>query len=235
MIIRQTAIISSIFFILTSSLAFSAEPSSYNYKKLQQLADKFVQQQVTQPDNGRVEVVVNSLDPRMAPKVCSSEPSVSFARNSGLESYTTVEIQCSNGHQPWRTYVPVRIYQYQEVWSAAVPMSPGHLISEADLRIAEVDINQVRANVFTDKTLLVGARVKRRVSAGDAIEARDTCLVCEGESVTIVAQDKSLRITASGKALGDGLQGESVAVRNVRSNKSLEAVVTGLNEVTVNL
>ena len=109
------------------------------------------------------------------------------------------------------------------------------IAGEHDLRIAEVDINQVRANIFTDKTLLVGARVKRRISAGDAIEARDTCLVCEGESVTIVAQDKSLRITASGKALGDGLQGESVAVRNVRSNKSLEAVVTGLNEVTVNL
>ena len=235
MIIRQTAIISSIFLILTSSLAFSAEPSSYNYKKLQQLANNFVQQQVTQPDHGRVEVVVNSLDPRMAPKICATEPQIGFARNSGLESYTTVEIQCTSGTQPWRTYVPVRIYQYQEVWSAAVPMSPGHLISEQDLRIAEVDINQVRANVFTDKRLLVGARVKRRISAGDAIEARDTCLVCEGESVTIVAQNKSLRITASGKALGDGLQGESVAVRNVRSDKSLEAVVTGLNEVTVNL
>ncbi|WP_286963710.1 flagellar basal body P-ring formation chaperone FlgA, partial [Idiomarina sp. UBA3992] len=62
-----------------------------------------------------------------------------------------------------------------------------------------------------------------------------TCLVCEGQSVTIVAQDKTLRITAAGRALADGLKGESVVVENARSNKSIQAVVTGLNEVTVNL
>ena len=50
-----------------------------------------------------------------------------------------------------------------------------------------------------------------------------------------MAKSKALQITASGKALADGLKGESVAVQNTRSNKSLEAIVTGLNEVTVQL
>ena len=233
MIVRTLQIISSIFLILTSSVAM-ADSDTYNYKQLQAMADNFVNQQIVQPDSGRVEVVANSLDPRMTPKLCAHEPQVDFARNSSLERYTTVEIKCQS--QPaWRTYVPVRIYRYKTVWAAATPMQPGHLIAASDLTQVEVDVSQVRANLFEDNQLLIGSRTKRRVSAGKAIEARDTCLVCEGEQVTIVAKSKALKITATGEALADGLQGESVAVKNVRSNKSLEAIVTGLNEVTVNL
>jgi flagella basal body P-ring formation protein FlgA len=109
------------------------------------------------------------------------------------------------------------------------------MISESDLTFAEVDLNQIRSNVYTEKELLVGARVKKRIGAGQAIRATDTCLVCEDQTVTIVAKNKALRITADGKALADGLKGESVVVKNARSGKSIEAVVTGLNEVTVNL
>ncbi|MCA1767360.1 MAG: flagellar basal body P-ring formation protein FlgA, partial [Idiomarina sp.] len=194
----------------------------------------YVEQRVSAPDNGRVEVVANNLDPRMAPKICSKPPKVELANNATLDSYTTIEIECS-ATPNWRTYVPVRIYRYKNVVTAASPMAPGQMIGESDLVFSEVDLNRVRSNVFTDMTALVGARIKKRITAGQAITASDTCLVCEGQSVTIVAQDKTLRITAAGKALADGLKGESVVVENARSNKSLQAVVTGLNEVTVNL
>ncbi|RUO77026.1 flagellar basal body P-ring formation chaperone FlgA [Idiomarina seosinensis] len=237
MIIRISSLI-SLFLILVHSSAFANQTTNastrYDHKALQQLAHDFVATQVVAPENGRTEVVANNLDPRMVDKVCQQTPEVSFASNSGLDSYTTVEIQCS-AEQHWRTYVPVRIYRYKPVITAVVPMSPGHLISESDLTETEVDINRIRSNVFTDQQLLVGARVKKRVRSGQPIQASDTCLVCSGEKVTIVAKNKSLRITAVGKALADGLKGESVTVENIRSNKALEAIVTGLNEVTVQL
>ncbi|WP_404401915.1 flagellar basal body P-ring formation protein FlgA [Idiomarina seosinensis] len=237
MIVRIYQLISC-FFIIVSSAAFADDnagpPLSFDYKALQQLAHNYVKQQVTTPAQGRTEIIANNLDPRMVAKTCAEKPQVSFASNSGLDSYTTVEIQCASG-QPWRTYVPVRIYRYKPVVTAAVPMSPGHLVTSADLKETEVDVNRIRSNVFTDPAVLVGVRVKKRIRSGQPIQASDTCLVCAGETVTIVAKNKSLRITATGKALADGLQGESVAVKNTRSDQSVEAVVTGLNEVTVQL
>lgn len=237
MILRNSLLISLLLIIAHSSAFANENPAtvaSLDHKALQKLAHRFVKEKVVAPDNGRVEVVANNLDPRMVAKKCSSEPQVSFASNSGIDSYTTVEIQCA-APTAWRTYVPVRIYRYKPVITAAVPMAPGHLVSESDLTTQEVDINRIRSNVFTTSETLIGARIKKRVRSGQPIEASDTCLVCSGEKVTIVAKSKTLQITASGKALADGLKGESVAVQNSRSNKSLEAIVTGLNEVTVQL
>ena len=243
MIVRKSLLISSIFFVGTFFCSLNAVNANesrandnlrFNYKALQEMAHNYVAQRVSAPNNGRVEVVANNLDPRMTPKTCSKPPKVELANNATLDSYTTIEIECLAA-PGWRTYVPVRIYRYKNVVAAAGPMSPGQMISESDLVFSEVDLNRVRSNVFTDMNVLVGARIKKRIAAGQAINASDTCLVCEGQSVTIVAQDKTLRITAAGKALADGLKGESVVVENARSNKSLQAVVTGLNEVTVNL
>jgi flagella basal body P-ring formation protein FlgA len=243
MIVRKSLLISSLFIfaaLFTGISPANAEEASkkknlrFDYKALQQMAHNYVDQRVSAPDNGRVEVIANNLDPRMTPKTCPQQPKVGLANNATLDSYTTIEIECSAAAH-WRTYVPVRIYHYKNVVAAASPMSPGQMISESDLVFSEVDLNRVRSNVFTDMTALIGARIKKRVGAGQAISASDTCLVCEGQSVTIVAQDKTLRITAAGRALADGLKGESVVVENARSNKSVQAVVTGLNEVTVNL
>lgn len=243
MIIRKSLMISGLFIVSTvfaNSAAAKADtttnssPVRFDYKALQEMAYNYVKQKVSAPDNGRVEVIANNLDPRMTPKVCTQQPQVGLASNASLDSYTTIEIECSTA-PGWRTYVPVRIYYYKNVVTAASPMAPGQIISESNLTFAEVDLSRVRSNVFTEMKTLVGARVKRRVTAGQAVKASDTCLVCEGQSVTIVAQNKTLRITAAGRALADGLKGESVVVQNVRSNKSVQAVVTGLNEVTVNL
>lgn len=239
MIVRKSLLISLLFIvgvcgIYTPEAQAKSDSLSFDYKALQSLAHNYIEQRVSAPDNGRVEVVANNLDPRMAPKLCAVQPDVELASNAGLDSYTTVEIQC-RAQQQWRTYVPVRIYRYKNVVTAATPMAPGHMLSDSDLVYAEVDLNRVRSNVFTSTDALVGARIKKRISAGQAISASDTCLVCEGQSVTIVAQDKTLRITAAGRALADGLKGESVVVENARSNQSIQAVVTGLNEVTVNL
>jgi len=43
-----------------------------------------------------------------------------------------------------------------------------------------------------------------------------------------------MTLTASGKALSDGSQGELVRIVNTSSSRVIEAVVTGPNMVTVN-
>ncbi|RUO79845.1 flagella basal body P-ring formation protein FlgA [Idiomarina tyrosinivorans] len=225
-------IVATTIFLPAASAAEAVKQRRFDYKSLQQRAADFVQQQVTAPENGRIEVIASGLDPRMQPKLCANDLQLSIAGNNELDSYSTVEIRCE-GQQLWRTYVPVRIYEYRQVITAAGSMMNEHVISAGDLQLREVNVNNLRSQYYTEPDQLIGARIKRRVSAGDVISARDTCLVCEGEAVTITATSGNLTITATGVALADGLQGEAVTVRNQRSNKALQAHVSGLNEVKV--
>ena len=99
MIVRKSLLISSLFIfaaVFTGIDSANADETSkkqnlrFDYKALQELAHNYVEQRVSAPDNGRVEVVANNLDPRMTPKVCPQQPKVDLANNSTLDSYTTI-------------------------------------------------------------------------------------------------------------------------------------------------
>ena len=166
MIVRKSLLISSLFAITILLLGFTSNNAlaqsndvRLDYKALQTLAHDFVRSRVSAPESGRIDVVANNLDPRMTAKRCSAAPEVGLASNARLDGYTTVEIKCATANG-WRTYVPVRIYRYKNVVTASGPMSPGQMIGDSDLTFAEVDLNQIRSNVYTTKELLIGARVK---------------------------------------------------------------------------
>jgi len=206
----------------------------YDHTRIAKVAEDFILNQVEPPEGGEVKVEAGGIDARMVARHCEQPASVSLANNANLDRFSTVEISCATG-APWRTYVPVRIYLYAPVVAATRALSPGDMLTERDMAIRMLDTHMIRSGTYGDISQLVGARVKRRVAANDPIVERNTCLVCEGETVTIVASQQGMRVSARGVALNDGLLGESVAVRNQRSNREVRAIVAALNEVNVNL
>jgi flagella basal body P-ring formation protein FlgA len=67
------------------------------------------------------------------------------------------------------------------------------------------------------------------------ISPRNICLVCKGESVTIIAKSNDFMIKTIGKALSDGSKGEEVKVRNSKSGRIINARVESVNKVIINL
>jgi len=207
---------------------------SYDHKQLRELAEDHVLPQVSVPDGGEVRVDAGGLDPRMAVRRCADPARVQLASNASLDRYITVEISCETGTAPWRTYVPVRIYTMAPVITASRDLAPGTLIQGNDLVIRQMDTSMIRGGLYNSKESLVGARVKRRIRADEPIRERNTCLVCEGERVTIVAEQNGMRVSAAGIALNDGLFGEQVAVRNRSTSREIQGTVAALNQVSVN-
>ena len=217
-----------------SSAATKSTAMSYDYHRLRDLAESYVLERVTAPAGGKVTVEAGGLDARMAPRQCAEPARIQLANNANMDRFSTVEISCESG-APWRSYVPVRIYMMAPVVTAKRPLSPGTLLTEDDLEISLVDTQMIRSGLYNSVDKLIGSRVKRRINASDPIIERNTCLVCEGEKVTIVAALDGMRVSATGIALNDGLLGESVSVRNQASNREVSAIVAALNEVKVNL
>ncbi|RUO26403.1 flagella basal body P-ring formation protein FlgA [Aliidiomarina minuta] len=219
--------------LLLTLPAIAANNTIYQPERIAELAEEFVINQLAYAsDDDRIEVSASTLDPRMGARQCQQPLDIELANNAGLERQTTVMIACHD-RDNWRLYIPVRIQHMRAVVVSARQLSPGQVIGSSDLKINYIDINQLRDAAYTDTETLIGSQVKRRVGANQAIQERHTCFVCRGQDVTIISGNDGLQIRASGVARSDGLLGDRITVRNSRSNKDVQGVVSGTNEVRV--
>lgn len=219
---------------LASMLALPAAYAAITYEPsdLAALAEDHVSQLLATHSDDRIEVAAGNLDPRMGNRSCEQPLDVSLANNANLDRQTTVMLNC-NDRNSWRMFIPVRIQQMRAVVVTARPLSPGQVIGRNDLKMSYIDIHQLRDAAHDDIDELIGAQVKRRVGANQPVQARHTCFVCRGQDVTIISGHGGLQIRATGVARSDGLLGDRITVRNTRSNKDVQAVVSGTNEVRV--
>lgn len=233
---KITGLLAALVVILPGSvlMAVASEyKATYTNAELAEQAERYVRDSLVVDEDGEIRVQATQLDPRMPARHCGQPLLISIAGNQIPERQATVQIECADTHEPWRLFLPVRIQQVRPVVVARRNLNPGQVISMADLMVSQVDTHQIRDSVFTDPELLVGARVKRRVAANQPVQSRQTCFVCRGEDVTILTVYGNLEIRATGVARADGLLGERIVVRNSRSNKDIQAVVTSTGEVTI--
>ncbi|RTE86168.1 MULTISPECIES: flagellar basal body P-ring formation chaperone FlgA [Gammaproteobacteria] len=196
-------------------------------------AEQYIRGQLNE-NNGRIEVAAHRLDPRAPERHCEQPLTVELANNQNLDRQATVQVACADNINNWRMYVPVRIARLQQVLVATRTLSNGHVISANDFEMREVDTQQLRGSTYTDLSTIIGARLKRRVQASEALQARDMCFVCRGEQVTIISAIGNLRIEATGRAQQDAVLGETISVINTRSERRIQGRVSGTGQVTIN-
>lgn len=206
---------------------------TYSQKALGALAEAHLAQ-VLADQEGRVELHAIGLDTRLADKYCPAELAFSLTSQQLPKRQATVEISCPDGEHAWRLYMPVRIDHFMTVAVATQNLNAGHILTEDDIALAEMNTQQIRENVYTDQSRLIGTKAKRRIAANQPIRASQTCFVCRGDDVTIRSEIANLSIEAKGVARSDGHLGEKIRVKNARSQKDLRGVITDLGEVTLN-
>ena len=145
-----------------------------------------------------------------------------------------IKISCEDS-TPWQLYLAVKIRTLLPVLVASTGISKGTVLDNSNLTIEYRDQRKIRGEVMDQISLVSGARAKRKISSGAQISRRNICLVCKGESVTIVAKSDNLTIKTAGIALRDGSLGEQINIKNRRSGKTIMARVESLNKVVINL
>ncbi len=84
-------------------------------------------------------------------------------------------------------------------------------------------------NLSTDDQALIGRVVRRTVYVGQAIRPDNTespRLVGRNQVVSVRYIDGPLEITISGRALGEGGEGDTVEVMNLKTRQLIQGVVT---------
>jgi flagella basal body P-ring formation protein FlgA len=122
------------------------------------------------------------------------------------------------------------------VVQVAKPVAYGVALRAEDLRETVCEIEDARADYVRNSGEAVGMTAKRALAPGDLLNRNwlnENRLVRNGETVRCLEQSGGIRITTLARALQNGKLGDRIRVRNIDSDRTITAVVTGQGEVRV--
>ena len=187
------------------------------------------------PEQGRQEIIVGNLDPRLRLGACDRKLDVFKPAGSRMRGNTTIGVRCQSS-KPWKLYVPVSIKIYKPVLAAGRYLPRGTVIKEQDLQIVDGDVATLGHGYFTEYEHVVGKVVKQAMLAGKVVNPyhiSNPKIVRRGESVTILAGNAGFEIRMKGKAMMDGTSGDLIKVRNMKSKRIVEGKVISTGVVKV--
>ncbi|MBL4629606.1 MAG: flagellar basal body P-ring formation protein FlgA [Paraglaciecola sp.] len=211
----------------------AADENNLTKQKLISQAERFVLMQLNPDLSKTIEIVAMPIDKRVHIPACSSELLFTTNQDALSQSNVTVKAQCrDNG---WYMFMVIKAIETQAVVVISSAVSPGTLLTSKNVHVVKMNKKRLRTSTFADIKDVIGARIKRRVSAGRPVNPNNLCYVCKGDSVTISAGTTTMRVKTSGVALEDGRMGETIQVKNRRSSKKIFARVTGTGKVEINI
>ncbi|WP_404338831.1 flagellar basal body P-ring formation chaperone FlgA [Pseudoalteromonas mariniglutinosa] len=225
----------SVFYFLTSLMLVSpVNAKVFDKEHLQQMAIKFVSNQLPNHQDSKQQLSALPLDSRIPDRDCQSPLALSIPTEPPFNRQVTVQLKC-NDINSWTQYVHVRIVELKPVIVATENLARGEIITRAHLSIKMQEKQFIRPQYLDNKSVIIGSRSKRNIRSGLPITMGQICMVCKGDNVTIIAKVHGLEIKTTGIALEDGTLDEQVRVKNKKSGKVLNARVDGVESVEVNI
>lgn len=229
--------IKQIFFFLASIvtfITFSLQAQEITKEFIEDFAKKHVEKTLSKniTNDQKYFVSTQKLDPRIEIKQCDQPIVANILENQNSRN-RNVKISCQT--TPWHLFVPVKVIKKIPVLVASSNLQKGTVLNSNNTMIKYLADYKVRGETLKSAKTIIGARLKRNLQQSAAIYARNICLVCKGEEVTIIAKSATFEIKAAGIALSNGSIGEQVRIKNHRSGKIVSGRVNSLNNVLVNM
>lgn len=135
-----------------------------------------------------------------------------------------------------RIKVHGRIERTVEVPVLVNNIRSGTVIGASDIEMMKIPARSITQDILLSADELSGKTPKRVIMSGQPVKSqdvRDPLLVERGKSVTMIFANGGLQLTAMGKALQNGAKGDVIRVVNSASNRTVDAIITNNQEVTV--
>lgn len=179
------------------------------------------------PENGSFDIAVQSPTPGAEPLMISDwwldQTSGQFVANVVTKAGETERIW---GLATLTLPVPVPVRR----------IMPGETIAASDLEEVPLPAASLGTFAVTHLDKLEGMEVRRVLSPGRPVMIQsvgEPIAVPKGERVTLSYRHGGLDLTAPGRALSDGLEGEEIRVVNLASNKTVVGIARGDGTVEV--
>lgn len=218
------------FIVLPPSISLAG---SFDGAYLESLAKDYLKDKIPPPKGGKIAITIAQLDPRIRIKPCQEVLKANIPENHSGRN-VNVKISC-NDSTPWKIYIPAKIEKTFAVLVATITIDKGMILSNSNIDIQYLASNKIRGKKLSNKTVVLGSKAIKRIGKGRAISRKNVCLVCKGDTVTIIAKSDNFMIKTRGVALSDGNIHQQIKVKNSRSGKIITPKVSAINQVTIHL
>ncbi len=150
---------------------------------------------------------------------------------------TSLTIRCPQPVE-WKITLPVKIDVFQDVIVNKTPLIKGQPIDENRLQYQKTEISRLTQGYFRDIKDVTDLQPKRNMMPGTVLNPANLVarkMVESGQRVTILFKSKGLQIRSNGQALQSARYGDLIKVRNISSNRVIEAIVSAPGQVSVGL
>ncbi|MDB5982947.1 MAG: flgA, partial [Pseudomonas sp.] len=190
----------------------------------------------TTKTEGRYQIQVNTLDPRLTLTQCDKELTASLETPQPI-GRVTVKVRCE-GTLPWTVYVPAQVHLFRQVVVVNRPIKRESIITDDDVIMTERDISQMPQGYMTSLDQAVGQKATRQMLNGQILtplQLEQAEVVRKGDQVIITAKSGTLQVRMPGEALSNGGMGEQIRVKNLNSQRVIKARVMAPGQVEVSL
>ena len=132
--------------------------------------------------------------------------------------------------------VAVEVEALADMVVAVRPLERGEIIGPADVVLQKRDLAVSSGKICRDPASVIGKRVKIGMRGNSPVRSdyvERLPLVKSGQMVTILVENKTMRITALGKAKNAGAEGDLIMVQNLSSMRDIPARVLDSSSVKV--
>ena len=129
-----------------------------------------------------------------------------------------------------------KVEVFGNVYLASRPLKQNEMISGADLELHKMNLTDTADRFATRLDQVENRRVLRNLGVHQPLEIRDLdmpLVLKRGDSVKIVYDEPGLSVTAKGQANADGGVGDTLAVTNISSKKTVYCKVVDAQTVRV--
>ena len=189
----------------------------------------------TSQTEGRYEIQVNQLDPRMHMPMCDKELTASLESPAKPLGRVTVKVRCE-GASPWTVFVPAQVRLFRDVVTTTRALRRAGIIEAEDVALRERDISLISQGYLSSVDQAIGQRLTRPMVADQVVtlvHMEQAEVIRKGDQVVITARSGTLSVRMPGEALANGGLKEQIRVKNLNSQRVIKAQVTAPGQVEV--
>ncbi len=220
--------------ILVSATATAWGGSTQSAQQIQDAINQFVRS--TLDAGGKYEINLTPLDPRLQLPVCEQALQV-FAQTGEIKpGRNTVGVRCY-GDKGWTIYSTVLLKSFKDVLVLNKSMQRNDIIRAEHLTVETRDAGMLPQGYLSELSDVLDKQAARNIPAGSVLNRQhvaDPTVVHRGERVNIESSKAGVVISAAGSAMSDGAKGQEISVRNLSSNRVIQAIVLNAGRVSVN-
>jgi flagella basal body P-ring formation protein FlgA len=184
---------------------------------------------------GQYQISSAQIDPRLQLAACTENLDI-FSQSGEIKAgRNTIGIRCP-GVNNWTIYSTVAVKSFGQVLILTKQLSRNDRVSPQHIATEMRDTSTLQRGYLTDAADILDQQATRVIPVGSVLyksQFTAPTLIKRGERVSIQSGKAGLLITSTGVAMMDGTQGQQISVKNVSSQRVIQATVVNSGLVSV--